>query len=198
MNWQAEFDRAWDSCDVLRKETSEMAARSWYTKGRVAECIYYEYKPGDKPEILTQAAFNTMRSQYEEEIERLKRELEESHIYHAFRPIDEPTILTREKFDMILSHTKCLHGALESAHKHLNSIGGIPETRVSSSGVVSSLTLMERLVHVVSLYYVRKLKEALRPFAEYAHHDGDRPELKIGYYPDSPTVQDCIRAREVL
>lgn len=35
--WQSDFDRAWDSCDILRRDTTEMAARSWYTKGRVAE-----------------------------------------------------------------------------------------------------------------------------------------------------------------
>lgn len=40
--WQSDFDRAWDSCEVLRRDTSEMAARSWYTKGRVAECCAHE------------------------------------------------------------------------------------------------------------------------------------------------------------
>lgn len=36
-DWQGDFNRAWDSCDVLRRDTTEYAARCWYTKGRVAQ-----------------------------------------------------------------------------------------------------------------------------------------------------------------
>jgi len=39
VGWQKDFDAAWIRCEILQKDTTQMAARSWYTKGRVNQSV---------------------------------------------------------------------------------------------------------------------------------------------------------------